>query len=190
MKNRTSSHFFILVLIVLVTAVSHYSIYYGALIRGYETSTLTAARNLSLLALLAALPIFLKHVFKFKGNWTVYTAAVLLFSIGLTVQYRLFSDPEYTSKTEKAEARQAKITTLQLHYIQQNYSAEKKQTMGLPPTPPSDVDLAKETPRPSSDTPFKRRLCSACPARRRCTATICRSFPSRSVCSISQGSIS
>ena len=70
MKNRTSSHFFILVLIVLVTAVSHYSIYYGALIRGYETSTLTAARNLSLLALLAALPIFLKHVFKFKGNWT------------------------------------------------------------------------------------------------------------------------
>src|SRR4051812_2212138 len=152
MKNRTSSHFFILVLIVLVTAVSHYSIYYGALIRGYETSTLTAARNLSLLALLTALPIFLKHVFKFKGNWTVYTAAVLLFSIGLTVQYRLFSDPEYTSKTEKAEARQAKITTLQLHYIQQNYSAEKKQMMGLPPTPPSDVDLAKETPRPSSDT--------------------------------------
>jgi cell division protein FtsW (lipid II flippase) len=155
MKNRTSSHFFILVLIVLVTAVSHYSIYYGALIRGYETSTLTAARNLSLLALLAALPILLKHVFKFKGNWTVYTAAVLLFSIGLTIQYRLFSDPEYTSKTEKAEARQAKITTLQLHYIQQNYSAEKKQMMGLPPTPPSDVDLAKETPRPSGDTPLQ-----------------------------------
>jgi cell division protein FtsW (lipid II flippase) len=152
MKNRTSSHFFILVLIVVVTAISHYSIYYGALIRGYETSSMTAVRNLSLLALLAILPIFLKHVFKFKGNWTVYTAAVLLFSIGLTVQYRLFSDPEYTSKNEKAEARAEKIKTLQLHYIQQNYSAEKKQMMGLPPTPPSEVDLSKETPRQSNDT--------------------------------------
>ncbi|HEY2867186.1 MAG TPA: FtsW/RodA/SpoVE family cell cycle protein [Pyrinomonadaceae bacterium] len=152
MKNRTSSHFFILVLIVIVTAISHYSIYYGALIRGYETSPLTAFRNLSLLALLAILPIFLKHVFKYKGNWTVYTAAVLMFSIGLTVQYRLFSDPEYTSKNDKADAIAAKTKTLQLHFIQQNYSPEKKQMMGLPPTPPSDVDLSQETPRPSNDT--------------------------------------
>jgi cell division protein FtsW (lipid II flippase) len=155
MKNRTSSHFFILILIVIVTAISHYSIYYGALIRGYETSSLTAFRNLSLLSLLAILPIFLKHVFKYKGSWTVYTAAVLLFSIGLTVQYRLFSDPEYTSKNDKADAIAAKTKTLQLHYIQQNYSAEKKQMMGLPPTPPSDVDLSKETPRPSTDTPIQ-----------------------------------
>lgn len=152
MKNRTSSHFFILVLIVAVTAISHYSIYYGALIRGYETSTLTAIRNLSLLSLLAILPIFLKHVFKYKGSWTVYTAAVLLFSMGLTIQYRLFSDPEYTSKNDKADAIAAKTKTLQLHYIQQNYSPEKKQMMGLPPTPPSEVDLSQENPRPSADT--------------------------------------
>ena len=152
MKNRTSSHFFILVLIVIVTAISHYSIYYGALIRGYETSPLTAFRNLGLLSFLAVLPIFLKHVFKFKGNWTIYTAAVLLFSIGLTIQYRLFSDPEYTSRKEKAEARQEKIKTLQLHYIQETYSPEKKQIMGLPPTPPSPVDLSKETPRPATDS--------------------------------------
>jgi cell division protein FtsW (lipid II flippase) len=152
MKNRTSSHFFILLLIVIVTSISHYSIYYGALIRGYETSPLTAFRNLGLLSFLAVLPIFLKHVFKFKGNWTIYTAAVLLFSIGLTIQYRLFSDPEYTSRKEKAEARQEKIKTLQLHYIQETYSPEKKQIMGLPPTPPSPVDLSKETPRPPTDT--------------------------------------
>src|SRR4051812_30369583 len=152
MRNRTSSHFFILVLIVLVTAISHYSIYYGALIRGYETSPLTAFRNIGLLAVLAILPIFLKHVFKFKGNWTVYTAAVLMFSIGLTIQYRLFSDPEYTSRKDKAEARQEKIRTLQLHYIQENYSADKKQIMGLPPTPPSPVDLDAEKPHPAEDT--------------------------------------
>src|SRR5215218_532180 len=152
MKNRTSSHFFILVLIVVVTAISHYSIYYGGLIRGYETSWITAVRNVSLLAILAILPIFLKRFARFQGNWTLYTVCMLLFSIGLTVQYRLFSDPEYISRRDKAEARQEKIKALQLHYIQENYSAEKKQIMGLPPTPPSPVDLSAETPRPSEET--------------------------------------
>lgn len=151
MKNRTSSHFFILCLIVVLTAISHYSIHYGALIRGYDTSPLTAFRNIGLLAILALLPVFLKRFTKFQGNWTLYTSAVLLFSIGLTVQYRLFSDPEYTSRKDKAEARQEKIRTAQLHYIQQNYSAEKKQLMGLPPTEPGPIDLDKETPRPATD---------------------------------------
>jgi cell division protein FtsW (lipid II flippase) len=151
MKNRTSTHFFILLLIAAITAIGHYSIYYGALIRGYETSWLTAGRNIFLLFVLAILPIFLKRFARFHGNWTLYTSAVLLFSIGLTVQYRLFSDQEYTSRKDKAEARQEKIKTLQLHYIQENYSAEKKQLMGLPATPPSPVDLSKETPRPATE---------------------------------------
>lgn len=151
MNNRTSSHFFILALIVLVTAIAHYSIHYGALIRGYETSSLTAGRNLFLLSLLALLPIVLKRFLRYEGNWTIYTAAVLLFSVGLTVQYRLFSDPEYTSRRDKSEAREQKIRTAQLHYIQENYSAEKKQIVGLPATPPAPVDLSKETPRPVND---------------------------------------
>jgi cell division protein FtsW (lipid II flippase) len=149
MKNRASTHIFILLLIVALTAIAHYSIHYGALIRGYETSFLTAGRNLFLLSLLAITPIFLSVFAKYRGNWTLYTTAVLLFSIGLTVQYRLFSDPEYTSRKDKAEARQQKIKTLQLHYIQENYSAEKKQMMGLPATPPSPVDLSQEKPRPA-----------------------------------------
>ncbi len=152
MKNRPSTSVFILLLITVLTAIAHYSIYYGALIRGYETSTLTAGRNILLLLLLAVLPIFLARFTKFQGNYTHYTTAILLFSIGLTVQYRLFSDPEYTSRKDKAEARQEKIKTLQRHYIQENYSAEKKQMMGLPATPPTPVDLDKETPRPAGDT--------------------------------------
>ncbi len=152
MKNRTSSHFFILVLIVLVTTASHYSIYYGGLIRGFETSYYTAVRNIGLLALLAIIPVILKRFFKFRGNWTLYTTAVLLFSIGLTIQYRLFTDPEYISRKDKSTARQEKIKTLQLHYIQENYTADKKAMMGLPATPPSPVDLSTETPRPSGDT--------------------------------------
>jgi cell division protein FtsW (lipid II flippase) len=152
LKNRTSSHFFILALIVATAAISHYSIYYGGLIRGYETSVASGVRNVSLLALLAVVPIFLKKFGKYAGSWTLYTSAVLLFSIGLTVQYRLFSDPEYISRKDKAEARQAKIKTTQLHYIQENYTAEKKQMMGLPATPPSPVDLSTEKPRPSEET--------------------------------------
>ena len=152
MKNRTSSHVFILLLIAAVTAISHYSIYYGGLIRGYETSFYSGVRNIGLLLILALLPIVLKHASKFSGNWTIYTSAVLLFSIGLTVQYRLFSDPEYISRQDRAAAREAKIRTLQMHYIQENYSAEKKQQMGLPATPPSPVDLSKATPRPSEET--------------------------------------
>ena len=50
MTNRTSTHFFILVLIVILTAAAHYSIYYGAMIRGYETSEISAIRNLALVA--------------------------------------------------------------------------------------------------------------------------------------------
>ena len=152
MKNRTSSHFFILVLIVALTTISHYSIYYGGLIRGYETSRYAAVRNIGLISILAILPIFLKRFARFQGNWTVYTTAVLLFSIGLTMQYRLFSDPEYISRKDKSEAREQKIRTQQLHFIQENYTAEKKQMMGLPPTPPSPVDLSAETPRPSDET--------------------------------------
>lgn len=154
MKNRASSHFLVLFIIVVLTAIAHYSIYYGALIRGYETSWVMAFRNLGLLLFLAILPIFLGAIVKFKGNWTLYTTAVLMFSIGLTVQYRLFSDLEYASKNKKAQAREDKIKTLQLHYIQENYSAEKKQMMGLPASPPSPVDLDKETPRPAVETPI------------------------------------
>jgi cell division protein FtsW (lipid II flippase) len=139
-------------LIVILTAISHYSIYYGGLVRGYEASWITGVRNIALLAFLAVLPVLLKKVVKFNGNWTLYTTCVLLFSIGLTVQYRLFSDPEYISRKDKAEAREAKIKTLQLHYIQENYSADKKRMMGLPATPPSPVDLDTENPRPSEET--------------------------------------
>ena len=49
MKSRASSHFLILILIVFMTAISHYAVYYGALIRGYETSFTTAGRNIGLL---------------------------------------------------------------------------------------------------------------------------------------------
>ena len=180
MTNRTSTHVFILLLVVILTAIAHYAIYYGASIRGYETSGIAEMRNLTLLLILAALPIFGKRFLRFSGNWTLYTSCVLLFSIGLTIQYRLFSDREYVADIDPAERariqnsdltdkeksremlraklkaitkeRDAKIKTLQLHYIQENYSPEKKQIMGLPATVAGPVDLSKENLRPTRDS--------------------------------------
>lgn len=167
-------------MIVVLTAIAHYSIYYGALIRGYETSYSGAVRNLALIGLLAILPVAVKKLLRFEGNWTLYTSCVLLFSIGLTVQYRLFSDHEYVADIDKAdrervqnssmsdrekaremlhlklkaiaEEREAKIQTLQMHYIKENYSPEKKQMMGLPATPAEPVDLSTEKFRPASES--------------------------------------
>ncbi|MCV5663552.1 hypothetical protein OFN50_31510, partial [Escherichia coli] len=90
-------------------AIGHYSIYYGGLIRGYETPPIAAVRNIGILIIVAFLPVFIRKITGYAGNWTIYTAAILLFSIGLTVQYRLFSDPEYISRKDKAEARRDKI---------------------------------------------------------------------------------
>jgi cell division protein FtsW (lipid II flippase) len=148
MKSRPSTHLIVILIIAALAALGHYAVYYSALIRGYETSWYTAGRNLLLFAPLLAFIVFLSRFARFQGNWTLYTTAVLLFSLGLVGQYRLFSDPEYVSVGDKAQAREQKIETLQLRYIKENYSAEKKRIMGLPPTPPAPVNLADETPRP------------------------------------------
>lgn len=143
---------FIMAIVVLLTAISHYAIYYGALIRGYETSPGMAVRNILLLCLLLVTPLFLRFVLKYKGHWTAFTCAVFLLSIGFTVQYRLFSDPEYTSRKDKAEARQLKTRSLQMNYVQENYDADKKKIMGLPESPPSPVDLNTKSIKPASET--------------------------------------
>lgn len=152
MKSRASTHLLVLLIIVGLTALGHYAIYYSALIRGYETSWLTAGRNLLLFVPLMLFVIFIQRFTRFAGNWTLFTTAVLLFSFGLVGQYRLFSDPEYISVGDKAQAREQKIETLQLRYIKEHYSPEKKRMMGLDPTPPAPANLAEETPRPAKET--------------------------------------
>src|SRR5436305_14326065 len=94
--------------------------------------------------------IWISKVKRFKGNWVLYTTAILLFSIGLLIQYRLYSDPEYNAKN-KAAARQQKTDTLRLRYINENYDATKRQMMGLPPAPPT-AQQAEEAVRESAYT--------------------------------------
>jgi len=134
MKNRASSHLLILLALIVIEIVGYVGIHRAALIRGYSTSLIGAARDLFMYVPIVVIALWLSVSKKFKGNWTLYTTAILLFSVGLLVQYRLYSDPEYNARN-KAEARQEKTDALRLRYINENYDATKRQMMGLPPLP-------------------------------------------------------
>jgi cell division protein FtsW (lipid II flippase) len=144
MKNRASSHLFVIFLIIAFEVVGYVAVYRAALLRGYEPSVLQAARDLLLYLPVLALLFWLSRTQRFKGNWVLFTAAIFLFSIGMLVQYRLYSDPEYGSR-QKAQARAEKTQTLRLRYIGQFYSAEKKQMLGLPPDYTAEDALKQET---------------------------------------------
>jgi cell division protein FtsW (lipid II flippase) len=94
------------------------------------------------------LATWISAVKKFRGNWTLFTTAILLFSIGMLVQYRLYSDPEYNARN-KAAARQDKTDTLRMRYINENYDKAKRQIMGLPPNPPP-----KDAPEPVKESTY------------------------------------
>lgn len=135
MRNRLSSHLLLLLALLVVEIVGYTAIHRAALIRGYETSWIGGARDILMFLPIVVMAIWVSAFRKFRGNWVLFTTAILLFSIGLLVQYRLYSDPEYNARN-KAAARQGKTETLRMRYINQNYDAAKRQMMGLPPTPP------------------------------------------------------
>src|SRR5438132_4912703 len=135
MRNRLSSHFFVLLALIGFEVIAYMAIHRAGLIRGYGPSWISAGRDLMMYFPIIVLAFWLSRSRRFKGNWTLYTTAILLFSIGLLIQYRLYSDPEYNAKN-KAAARQQKTDTLRLRYINENYDATKRQMMGLAPAPP------------------------------------------------------
>jgi cell division protein FtsW (lipid II flippase) len=135
MKNRASSHLLLLLLIVGFEIVGYMAVYRSALLRGYEPSLVSAVRDLLLYVPIIGILFWLSRGMKFRGNWTLYTTAILLFSVGMLVQYRLYSDPEYGSGN-KAAARAEKMQVQRLRFINQYYDAEKKKLIGVEPTAP------------------------------------------------------
>jgi cell division protein FtsW (lipid II flippase) len=135
MRSRLSSHLFLLLALAGFEIVGYMAIHRAALIRGYETSWIGGGRDLLIFLPIFVMAFWLTRAKKFKGNWTLYTTAILLFSIGMLAQYRLYSDPEYNARN-KAAARMEKTETLRMRYINENYDATKRQMMGLPATPP------------------------------------------------------
>src|ERR1044072_4724494 len=140
MRNRLSSHLLILFALVGIEITGYYAIYKAAQIRGYETSVIGAARDILMFLPIIVMAVWVSAFKKFKGNWVLFTTAMLLFSVGMLVQYRLYSDPEYNARN-KAAARQEKTQTLRIRYINENYDANKRALMGLPPAPPANEAL-------------------------------------------------
>ena len=151
MKNRASSHLLFLFLIIGFEIAGYVAIHRAALLRGYETSVIGAVRDLLIFIPLIAMVIWLSRVMKFAGNWILFTTAILLFSLGTLIQYRLYSDPEYNARN-KAAARQEKMEALRTRYILENYDPAKKQMMGLPPTPAKPVEIEQLPKRKSTYT--------------------------------------
>src|SRR6267142_4111859 len=149
MKNRASSHLFIILVILILEVAGYWGIHRAALLRGYETSIIGAVRDLLMFVPLCILVIWLSRFKRYSGNWILFTSAVLLFSVGMLIQYRLYSDPEYNARN-KAQARQAKMEALRTRYINENYDPVKKQLMGLPPTPAQTIDVDQYQRIPSS----------------------------------------
>src|SRR5918912_2593513 len=142
MKNRASSHLVALFIIIGFEIVGYYAIHRAGLIRGYETSWVSGVRDLLLYVPIILLVFWLTRVMRFVGNWTLFTTAILLFSVGMLVQYRLYSDPEYNApRGKKEDAREAKRGVMRERFIQETYTADKKQMMGLPATPPQSIAI-------------------------------------------------
>jgi cell division protein FtsW (lipid II flippase) len=131
MKNRPSSHFLLLLLLLALDALAYAAIYRAGVTRGYSPSLLLAARDLALFLPVFGVFIWLARRHKFAGDLTLFTAAILLFGIGQFVQYRLFTDPEYSAarRADVRAARLQKANTLQQRYVNQYYDADKKRAM-------------------------------------------------------------
>src|SRR2546421_381380 len=149
MKNRASSHLLIILLLLILEIFGYWGIHRGGLLRGYETSIVGAVRDLFMFGPLFMLVIWLSRVMKFSGSWILFTTSVLLFSVGMLIQYRLYSDPEYNARN-KSVARQEKMEALRTRYIIENYDPVKKQMMGLPPTPAQAIDIEQLPKRPAN----------------------------------------
>jgi cell division protein FtsW (lipid II flippase) len=148
-KNRASSHLLLLFIIVGLEIAGYMAIHRAALLRGYETSMIGAVRDLLMFVPITALLLWLSRSQRFAGNWVLFTAAILLFSFGMLIQYRLYSDPEYNARNKSA-AREEKMQALRTRYILENYEPMKKQMMGLPPTPAQPIDINQLPKKESS----------------------------------------
>jgi cell division protein FtsW (lipid II flippase) len=116
----------------ILNGLAYLAIYRAGLDRGFAPSLLLAARDLALFIPLGGLFIWLVRRQRYAGDWTLLTVAVLLFGVGQFMQYRLFTDPEYTAERRDdavRRARQAKSDTIRQQNINDHYDAEKKRVL-------------------------------------------------------------
>ncbi|MGH9754524.1 MAG: hypothetical protein ACREA2_17230, partial [Blastocatellia bacterium] len=162
MKNRPSSHFLLLILLFALDALAYFTIYRAGVARGYSPSLLLALRDMALFFPIFAIVVWIARRHRYAGDLTLFTVAILLFSVGQFMQYRLFTDPEYSAdrRSEARAARLAKANTLRQRYVNQYYDAEKKRA--LFGDPEFQIQIKDSNPNADEESywTFKRILSS------------------------------
>jgi cell division protein FtsW (lipid II flippase) len=128
MRNRPSSHLALLALLSILELIGYLAVYRAGVLRGFSPSLLLAVRDILFFLPLAFVFFWLVRRERYRGDLAIFTIAVTLFCVGLIVQYRLFTDPEYSAR-QKSAARMEKTNTLRKRYINEYYDAEKKRAM-------------------------------------------------------------
>lgn len=129
---RTSPSLHLLMFIVIFGAavVGYVAVIWSGEIRGYQPSKIVAARDLALFVPVLGFFFWLTREQRFRGEMLLLTAAIFLFTVGLLMQFRLFSDPEYGARgAARSKAREAKAQTVRLLNIETAYDDEKKTFM-------------------------------------------------------------
>ena len=132
MRQRPSTHFFILFGLMLLNGMAYLAIYRAGLERGYEPSIYFALGQMTLFLPLVGIYFWLLRSRKYQGDWTLLTVAVLLFGLGQVMQYRLFTDPEYLADPQNNGiriAKAAKAETITQQGVNQFYDEDKKRSL-------------------------------------------------------------
>lgn len=139
-SDRPSVHIVLLLLLVGLAVTAYVSVIWSGQLRGYVPSIVVAMRDLGLFVPIVFVFLWLAKRQRFRGSLTLFTSAVLLFTVGSVMQYRLFSDPEYGARgAEKREAREAKAQTTRYRNVAEVYDDEKKRVMfGAPENMPAE----------------------------------------------------
>jgi cell division protein FtsW (lipid II flippase) len=143
MRNRPSSHLVLLAVAAVLSLIGYLAIWRSGVLRGFSPSLLLAFRDLLLFLPVAFLIVWLARRKRFKGDFSLLSIAVILFTIGQIVQYRLFTDPEYSSR-QKTAARADKTNTLRQRYVNDYYDAEKKSALFGDPNYRIPLDSERE----------------------------------------------
>ena len=151
-SERPSVHLALLLLVTGLAVVGFAAVIFAGELRGYTPGLMFAARDLALYVPIFGVFVWLARAQRYRGSMTLFTAAIVLFTVGLVVQYRLFRDPEYNvaNLTERREAREAKAQYIRYLNIRTGYDADKKAVMFGSP------DAMPEKP-PLRDLPVKER---------------------------------
>src|SRR3954451_1440106 len=127
--NRTSPSLHLLMIAVILAAsiIGYVAVIWSGQLHGYEPSRIVAARGLALFIPIVALFFWLTRRQRHRGEILLLTTAVFLFAIGLLMQFRLFSDPEYGARgAERVKAREYKAQTVRLLNVETGYDDAKK----------------------------------------------------------------